>query len=385
MARGVAVLGTGVTKFGELWEKSFRSLIAEAGLAAVRDARIAGDDIDALFVGSMSAGRFIGQEHVAALVVEEAGLTDNNIPATRIEAADASGAAALRQGILAIESGEHDIVVVGGVEKMTDVIDAEQTNTLSTALDQEWEAFYGATYPGVHALMAQAHMTRYGTTREMLSTVSVKNHENGSKNPQAAYPFTITKEQIARSPLVADPLRMLDCAANVDGAAAVVLCAADRAPSYHDKPVKVLASAQASDRFALHDRDDITSFNATRAYERAHLTPRDIHLAEVHDSFTIGEIMATEDLGFADKGNGGKAAINGTTALTGQIPLNTSGGLKARGHPPGATGLAQIHEITRQLRTEAGERQVNNARNGLAHNVGGSGATAIVHILGRGW
>ena len=390
MPRGVCVLGAGVTKFGELWEQSFRGLIGEAGLAAVKDANIAGDDIDAIYVGSMSAGRFIGQEHVGALVVDEAGLSHRHIPATRVEAADASGAAALRQGFLAVMSGEHDVVVVGGVEKMTDATDQEQTNTLATALDAEWEAFYGSTAPAVHALMAQAHMQKHGTTREMLSAVSVKNHENGALNKKAAYPFTITKEQVLGSPLVADPLRVLDVAANVDGAAAVVLCSEEKARQFHEKPVKILASAQASDRFALHDRDDITGFAATRAaarraYERARLAPRDIDVAEVHDAFTIGEIMAVEDLGFVDKGSGGKAALNGLTARSGERPVNTSGGLKARGHPPGATGLAQVHEIVRQLRGEAAERQVRDARVGLTQNVGGSGATAVVHLFGRGW
>lgn len=390
MTRKVCVLGAGVTKFGELWEQSFRSLIGEAGLAAVKDARIAGDDIDALYVGSMSAGRFIGQEHVGALVVDEAGLSHRHIPATRVEAADASGGAALREGILAIMSGEHDVVVVGGVEKMTDATDQEQTNTLATALDQEWEAFYGATFPGVHALMAQAHMTKFGTTREMLAAVSVKNHENGALNKKAAYPFAITKEQVLGSPLVSDPLRVLDCAANVDGAAAVVLCAEDKARRYHEKPVRILATAQASDRFALADREDITTFQATRAaaqraYKKAGITAKDVSLAEVHDAFTIGEIMAIEDLGFFGKGEGGKAAMNGTTARAGKIPINTSGGLKARGHPPGATGLAQVHEVIRQLRGEAGERQVHDAQVGLTHNVGGSGATAVVHLFGKGW
>ena len=390
MTRGVCVIGAGVTKFGELWEQSFRSLIGEAGLAAVKDSGIKGEDIDALYVGSMSAGRFIGQEHVGALVVDEAGLSHRHIPATRVEAADASGAAALREGVLAIMSGEHDVVVVGGVEKMTDATDQEQTNTLATALDQEWEAFYGATYPGVHALMAQAHMAKHGTTREMLAAVSVKNHENGQVNKKAAYPFTITKEQVLGSPLVADPLRVLDCAANVDGAAAVVLCAEDKARSFHEKPVRILASAQASDRFALADRDDLTTFQATRAaaqaaFRKARLTPKDVSFAEVHDAFTIGEVMAIEDLGFFEKGEGGKAALNGWTARTGKVPVNTSGGLKARGHPPGATGLAQVHEAVRQLRGEAGDRQVRDARVGLTHNVGGSGATAVVHLFGRGW
>jgi acetyl-CoA C-acetyltransferase len=386
--RSVHVLGAGVTKFGELWEDSFRTLIGAAGLAAVKDSGIAGEDIDCLFVGSMSAGRFIGQEHVGALVVDEAGLADNHIPATRIEAADASGAAALRQGCLAIKSGEADVVVVGGVEKMTDVMDQEQTNTLAAALDQEWEAFYGATFPGVHALMAQEHMRRHGTTREMLAAVAVKNHEAGALNKKAAYPFAITLDQVLRSPMVADPLRMLDCAASVDGAAAVILCSGDVVSSYSAKPVRILASAQASDRFALADRADITSFAATRAaaevaYRKAGITAKDVDVAEVHDAFTIAEVMALEDLGLYEKGAGGKAAQNGLTSLKGELPVNTSGGLKARGHPPGATGLAQVAEIVAQLRGAAGERQVRDARIGLAHNVGGSGATAVVSLFGR--
>jgi acetyl-CoA C-acetyltransferase len=238
--------------------------------------------------------------------------------------------------------------------------------------------------------MAQAHMTKHGTTREMLAAVSVKNHENGALNKKAAYPFTLTKDQVLKSPVVADPLHVLDCAANVDGAAAVVLCSEEKAREFHDKPVRILASAQASDRFALHDRLELDTMEATRAaahaaYAKAQLAPRDIAIAEVHDAFTIGEVMAIEDLGFFDKGAGGKAAMNGTTSRKGERPINTSGGLKARGHPPGATGLAQVHEIVRQLRGEAGERQVADARVGLAHNVGGSGATAVVHIFGRGW
>jgi len=390
VSRGVSVIGSGVTKFGELWETSFRTLIGEAGMAAVGDAHIAGEDIGAVYVGSMSAGRFIGQEHVGALVVDEAGLAHHHLPATRIEAADASGAVALRQAALAIASGEHDIVVVGGVEKMTDVIDQEQTNTLATALDQEWEAFYGATYPSLYALMATAHMAEHGTTREMLSAVSIKNHAAGAKNPLAAYPFPLKPGAVEGSPLIADPLRMFDCAANVDGAAAIVLCASERATEFTDKPVELTACTQASDHLALHDRASLTSMPATRvaakrAFERAGMTPHDIDVAELHDAFTISEIIALEDLGFCAPGAGGKAALNGDTTLTGKLPVNPSGGLKARGHPPGATGLAQVHELTQQLRGVSGERQVADARVGLAHNLGGTGGSAVVSILKRGW
>ncbi|HWG91720.1 MAG TPA: thiolase domain-containing protein [Candidatus Thermoplasmatota archaeon] len=387
--REVAIIGVGMSKFGELWERSFRSLITEAGLAAVKDAGIGGDDIDALYVGSMSAGRFIGQEHIGALVADEAGLTPAHIPATRVEAADASGGVALRQGYLAVASGAHDVVVVGGVEKMTDVGDVEQTNILAASADREWEAFFGATVPSLYAMMATRHMHDYGTTREQLARVSVKNHENGALNPNAAYPFTVKLDSVLTSPLVASPLRVLDMAASVDGAAAVVLCAADRVPSFTGKPVKILASGQASDSLALHDRASFTSLGATQraaalAYRQAGITARDVNLAEVHDAFTISEVMAVEDLGFVEKGQGGFAVEKGVTTRAGSVPVNTSGGLKARGHPLGATGIAQAIEITQQLRGNAGARQVRNARIGLAHNVGGSGATATVHLLG-GW
>ncbi len=388
--REVAIIGVGCTKFGELWESSFRSLITQAGLAAVKDAGISGDDIDAMYVGSMSAGRFIGQEHIGALVLDEAGLAQNNIPATRVEAADASGGVALRQGFLAVASGASDVVVVGGVEKMTDVGDAEQTNVLSSALDQEWESFFGATLPSAYGMMARRHMHEFGTTPAQLAAVSAKNHAHGALNKNAAYPFKITPEQVLKSPFIADPLRLLDCAANADGAAAVVLCAAERAEEFTAKPVTIAASAQASDALALHERESFTTLAATTraaqtAYKIAGITPRDVDVAEVHDSYTIGEILAIEDLGFLPKGQGQFAAEKGVTSRGGEIPVNTSGGLKARGNPPGASGLAQASEIVLQLRGDAGERQVADAQVGLTQNVGGTGATVVVHVLRRGF
>jgi acetyl-CoA C-acetyltransferase len=386
MSREVAVVGVGQTKFGELWEKSFRQLITEAGLMAVRDAGIQGERIDAMYVGSMSAGRLIGQEHLGPLAVDEAGLSHTNIPAVRIEAADASGGMALHQAFLAVKSGLHDVVVVGGVEKMTDVIDQEQINTLATAADQEWEAFFGATYPSLWAIMAKAHMREHHTTREQLAQVAVKNHVHGALNPKAAYPFTITADAVLHSPLVADPLRLLDSASNGDGAAALVLASVETAKTL-GKPYAVMkASAAATDTFALHDRASLTSLASTRvaaerAYKMAGCKAKDIQFAEVHDCFTIAEVMALEDLGLVRKGEGGSAAEKGLTSLKGSIPVNTSGGLKARGHPPGATGIAQVNEVVLQLRGAADKRQVQGARRGLAHNVGGSGGTAVVHIL----
>lgn len=384
--RDVAVIGLGITKFGELWDLSIRQLIAEAGSKAIYDAGIQGKDIDAMYIGSMSSGRFVGQEHVGALVADAAGFAHLHIPATRVEGACASGGLAVREGFLSIASGMNDIVVVGGIEKMNDVGGSSATETLATAADQEWEAFFGATFPGLYAMIATRHMHEYGTTKEQLAQVAVKNHANGALNPYAQYQREITLEQAMKSAPVAYPLGLLDCSPVSDGAASVVLCAAERAKEFTVKPVKILASGQASDTLALHARQDICTLHATvyaanMAYKQANKTPQDMDLAEVHDCFTIAEICAIEDLGFVKKGQGGKAVEENITPLHGSLPVNTSGGLKAKGHPVGATGVAQIVEITEQLRGEAGKRQVQDARIGLAHNVGGSGATCTVHIL----
>jgi len=384
--RDVAVIGIGLTKFGELWDKSFRNLIAEAGAKAILDSGISGNEIDALYVGSMSAGRFVGQEHVGALVADSSGFTHLYIPSTRVEAACASGGLAFRQAYMSVASGMHDIVVVGGVEKMTDVVESEAINILAMGLDQEWESFFGVTFPGVYAMIATKHMHDYGTTREQLAQVAVKNHANGALNPNAQFKKAIPIENVLRSPMVAYPLGMLDCSPLSDGAAAVVLCAADIAKKYSEKPVKIIGSGQASDMFPVHGRDNICTFEATvhaakKAYKQANIEPKDVDLAEVHDCFTIAEILAIEDLGFVKKGEGGKAIENKITTIDGLIPVNTSGGLKAKGHPIGATGISQIAEIVMQLRGEADKRQVKDAKIGLAHNVGAAGATCVVHIL----
>ncbi|HEY3419259.1 MAG TPA: thiolase domain-containing protein [Methanomassiliicoccales archaeon] len=385
--REVAVIGIGATKFGELWDLSFREIGIQAGLAAVYDANLSGEDIDALYVGNMSAGRYIQQEHVAALIADYSGMARDNIPATRVEAAGASGGLALRQGYMAVASGMHDIVVVGGAEKMTDVGDNESNEIQSSAADEQWEVTFGATFPSLHAMIARRHMHDFGTTREQIAQVAVKNHKHGSLNPKAQYQKEISLDTVLKSPVVSDPLGMFDCAPNSDGAAAVVLCAMEKAKKYTDTPVKILASGQASDTLALHHRSSIVGFNATRvaaerAFKQARLTAKDVNFAEVHDNFTISEILAIEDLGFFPKGQGGKATMDGQTLLGGKIAINTSGGLKARGDPIGATGVAQIVEVVTQLRGQAGKRQVADAKVGLAQNVGGTGATAVVHILG---
>lgn len=384
--RDVAVIGVGLTKFGELWDKSFRQLIAEAGSKAILDANIEGKDIDALYVGSMSSGRFVDQEHIGALVAEVSGFSHLHIPATRIEGACASGGLAVREGYLSIASGMNDIVVVGGIEKMNDVGGGAATDILATAADQEWEAFFGATFPAIYAMIATRHMHEYGTTKEQLAQVAVKNHANGALNPYAQYRSPISLETVLKSTTVAYPLGLLDCSPVSDGAASIILCAADKAKNYTDKPVKIIGSGQASDTLSLHGRRDICTLDATvyaakMAYKQANLTPKDINFAEVHDCFTIAEICAIEDLGFVKKGEGGKAIDQKITTLDGSLPINTSGGLKAKGHPVGATGVAQIIELTMQLRGEAEKRQIKEADIGLAHNVGGSGATCVIHIL----
>lgn len=386
--RRVAVIGVGATEFGELWDSSFRDLGIEAGLSAVSDANISADKIDALYVGNMSAGRFIEQEHIGALIADYAGLARDHVPATRVEAAGASGGLALRQGFMAVASGLHDIVVVGGAEKMTDVSDVESAAIQSSAADQEWETVLGATFPSLHALIAQRHMHEYGTTREQLADVAVKNHKHGSLNPKAQFQRPITRETVIGSPMVSSPLRVFDCAPSSDGAAAVVLCPLESARNYTSTPVEIVGSGQASDTLALHHRRDICTMDATRlaaarAFKMAGLAQKDVNVAEVHDNFTISEILAIEDLGFFKKGEGGKATEEGRTSLGGEVAVNTSGGLKARGDPIGATGLAQAVEIVTQLRGKADKRQVKDASVGLTHNVGGTGATVVVHLFRR--
>jgi acetyl-CoA C-acetyltransferase len=380
--RDVAIIGVSQTKFGELWDTSFRDMITEAGLNAIQDANIEGADLEAMYVGNMSAGLFVQQEHIASLIADHAGL--NPIPSSRVEAACASGGLALRSGIMAVASGYHDIVISAGVEKMTDVVDP--TPIVATAADQEWETQQGVNFPSLYAMMARRHMYEYGTTREQLAMVSVLNHKNGARNPLAQFPMEITVDQVLNSSMVADPLRLLDCSPITDGAAAVILCPAEDARRYTDTPVYVKASAQASGTIGLYERRDITTIDATvhaarKAYEMASLKPKDIDVVEVHDCFSINGLLAIEDLGFVEKGKAGPAVEDGITELDGQIPVNPSGGLKSRGHPLGATGIAQTAEIVWQLRGEADKRQVEGVEVGMTHNIGGTGGTAVVHIL----
>ncbi len=378
--RDVAIVGMGMTRFGELWETSLRDLFVQAATEALDSARA--DHLDAMFVGNMSAGQFVGQEHLGPLLVDHLGMA--GVAAGRVESACASGGLALRTAFVEVASGMSDLVMAAGVEKMTDAIDV--TEVLATASDQELEAYHGITFPGLYAMIARAHMEKHGTTAEDLSWVSVKNHRHGALNPKAQFPVKFTLEQVMQSSMVADPLRLLHCSPVSDGAAAVLLCPMDQAKQYTDHPVRIRASGLATSSMALADRKDISfldavQLSAQRAYQMAGLTPADIQLAEVHDCFAIAEICCIEALGLVTCGTGKAAARTGETAIGGRIPVNTSGGLKAKGHPVGATGIAQAIEVCEQLRGEAGDRQVKGARIGLAQNMGGSGASSVVHIF----
>ena len=382
--REVAIIGIGMAKWGEIWEKSLRTIFTETALLALDDSGV--DHIDSLVVGCMSSGLFIGQEHLASLLADYLG--QKPVPAARVESACASGGVALRQGFIEVASGISDIVLVGGVEKMTDVNGHEATYALGTAADQEYEGFHGITFPGLYALMAVAHMHRYGTTREQLAMVAVKNHHNGSFNPLAQYPFEVSVGAVLNSVLVADPLRVLDCSPITDGAAAVVLCPVEMAKKMKKPIIKIIGSGQATDSIALSSREDIAWLESTyqaakRAYAMAGKKPEDINFFEVHDCFTIAEILVMEALGIVEKGKGGGAVEKGLTALTGKFPVNPSGGLKAKGHPVGATGVAQAVEVVKQLRGEAGKRQIQNAKIGMTQNMGGTGGSTVCHIFER--
>lgn len=382
--RDVAVIGVGMNKWGELWNSSHRDIFVESALLALDDAGV--DHVDSMYVGCMSSGLFVGQEHIASMLADYLGQAP--IPSTRVESACASGGLALRQGFIDVASGMNDMVLVGGVEKMTDVSGNEATYALGTAADQEYEGYHGITFPGLYALMARAHMEKYGTTREQLAMVSVKNHKNGAKNPLAQFQFEISVDDVLCSVMVADPLRILDCSPITDGAAALILCPVEKAKELGKPIIKIIGTGHATDTIALAQRKDITWLEATylaaqQAYAMSGKKPEDIDVLEVHDCFTIAEICVTEAVGYFEKGKGGEAVEKGWTAVEGEKPVNVSGGLKSKGHPVGATGVAQAIEIVKQLRGEAGERQIEQARIGMTQNMGGSGASTLVHVFER--
>jgi acetyl-CoA C-acetyltransferase len=382
----ISVTGVGITKFGKLENKTSRELFAESVHLAMVDGNISPKEIEAVFVGNFTADLFEHQGHLGPLMSEYAGLS--GLPSTRFESACASGGAALRQAILTILSGYYDVVLVAGIEKMTDLPTSEVTDALAVAADDIFEAGIGATFPGQYAMIAKAHMDKYGTTKEQLAHVAVKNHHNGTMNPNAHFQKEITLEKALNAPMIAWPLGLFDCSPISDGAAALVLTKEDIARKYSDTPIGIIGSGQATDTVSLFERKQFTSLNAAKlasnmAYKIAKLGPEKIDFAEVHDCFTIAEIIATEDLGFFKPGEGGPAVEQGLTQIGSQITINASGGLKAKGHPVGCTGVAQAVEAVTQLRGEAGKRQVKGAEIGLTHNVGGSGGSCLVHIFRR--
>ena len=384
----VSIVSAGMSKFGKHDGLLAREIFSQAASEAYsRCPKLEPkSDIKAMFIGHMGEA-YEHQGHTGSAVADWAGLV--GIPATRTEAACGSSGVALRSGIYAVLSGLADVVIVGGVEKMTHRTTAEVTEYLAMASDYPFEQWHGITFPGLFALMATAHMHAYGTTQEQMAQVAVKNHYHGSLNPKAHMQKEITLETVMTSRCVAWPLKLYDCSLITDGASCIVLAKPELAAKYTDQPVQVVGSGQASDTIGLYERKSLTSLSATilaakTAYEMADVRPEQISLAEVHDCFTFAELMAYEDLGFCKPGDGGKLVESGQTRLGGLIPINTSGGLKAKGHPVGATGTAQAYEVYLQLTDQAGKRQVKDAKIGLTHNVGGSGATAAVHIYRSG-
>jgi acetyl-CoA C-acetyltransferase len=383
----VSIISAGLSKFGRREGSVCREIFAEATKEAFDRCPNLDPvkDIEALFVGHMGES-YEHQGHTGPTLANWIGLLPK--PAVRIESACASSGSALRTGILAILSGLHKIVMVGGVEKMTHRTTAEVTEFLAMASDMPFEQWNGITFPGLYALMATAHMHEYGTTEEQMARVAVKNHHNGTLNPKAHMQKEITVEKALASKVVAWPLKLYDCSLITDGASCLILTHPDIAKEFTDTPVHVIGSGQASDTIGLYERESLTSLKAARlagdeAYKMARVKPKDLDVAEVHDCFTIAEIIAYEDLGFCGSGKGGKLIDEGATELGSDLPVNPSGGLKSKGHPVGATGTAQAYEIYLQLTGQAQKRQVDGAEVGLSHNVGGSGATSSVHIYRR--
>ncbi len=414
LGRGVAIVGAGMSKFGAFPGLTSRDLFVEAfkELRASIDKELDANEIEALYIGNYTSDLFEGQGHIAPLMADWVGLTPR--PATRVEDACASGGVALRQGVLAIASGLYDMVLVGAVEKMTDLPTERVTDTLGTAADVLYEAAAGFTFPGLYAAMATAYMAQYGATPDTFLKVGMKNHEHGSLNEKAQFGQRISdlmegrKKSAAKkgqpvptwadeleflrdpraNPTIAWPLRLYDCSPISDGAAAVLLVSEDLARRFSDRPLYIIGSGQASDA-ATYGRPTLTSLPAAKraaeqAYAMAGVTPADIKAVEVHDCFTIAEIIASEDLGFFAPGTGWRAAEEGVTSREGARPINSSGGLKSKGHPVGASGIGQVVEIWKQARGEAGARQLPGDINlGMTHNVGGTGQTCVIHIFER--
>jgi len=382
--RDVVIIGVGQTKVGEHWDTSLRHLAWEAIQAAVADAGVT--RADALYVGNMLSGELTGQEHLGALIADFAGL--RGIEAFKVEAACASGAAALRMGYVAVAGELADIVVVVGVEKMTDALGPDTSAALAMATDGDYEAAQGVSFVAVNALLMRRYMHEYGYNHQDFGPFAVNAHRNGANNPHAMFRFPVTAERFARARMICDPINLLDSSPVCDGAAAVVLAPANAARALSAAPVRIAASAVGTDALAVHDRRDPLVLDGAvlstrRAYEQAGVGPQEIDLFELHGAFGIMAALSLEAAGFADKGQGLRQALEGEIGIEGRVPVATMGGLKARGHPVGATGVYQVVEVVQQLRGLAGANQVPNARLGMAQNIGGSGATVITHILER--
>ena len=381
--RDVSIVGIGQTRVDEHWDRSLRHLAGDAVLSAMKDASV--ETADALYVGNMLSGLLTGQEHLGALIADFVGL--RGIEAIKVEAACGSGAAALRMGYAAVAGGLHDLVIVCGVEKMTDTVNAETTTGLVMAADADYESIHGLTFVSINALLMRRYMYEYGVRHDDFAHFTVNAHRNAAGNPNAMFRDPVTVEQFSRARMIADPINLLDSSGIGDGAAAVILCPSSMACEYvNGQAVRIRASSMATDTVAVHDRHDPLWLSAVeastfKAYQQAGVASADIDLFEVHDAFTIMSALSLEASGFVERGKGAWLAKAGEISREGRIPICTMGGLKARGHPVGATGIYQVVEVAQQLRGEAGVNQLPNARLGMAQNIGGSGATVITHIL----
>lgn len=385
--RGVSIIGVGQSPVGELWDRSAREIAYTAVSAAMADAGI--ETADALFVGNMLSGSLLDQEHLATLVAGYCGLY--GIEAAKVEAACASGAAALRFGVMAVASGFHDVVIVLGLEKMTDTVGKDTTAGLATASDAEYEALHGVSFVGLNALVMQRYMHEYDVPIDAFAGFSINAHRNGANNPNAMFQAPISLKSYVNAPVIATPINMMDSSPVCDGAAAVVLVPTERVSQFttgrHWGAVRILAGASANDTLAVHDRRDplylqAAHISAEKAYAQAGIRPADLDFFELHDAFTIMSALSLEATGFAKRGEGWRMAHPEAIGIGGELPISTMGGLKSRGHPVGATGVYQIVEAVLQLSGRAGANQVKHARLGMTQNIGGSGATIITHILG---
>ncbi|MHA2098638.1 MAG: thiolase domain-containing protein [Candidatus Kariarchaeaceae archaeon] len=382
----IAIIGHDMTPFGDLYDLGIGDISNMAITGAMKSAGVERKDIDALYIGNAGAGSFLGQEHLGALIATECGLDCQSLS---VEASGASGAVAMRIAAHGIMTGYIEKVAVLGIEKMTSFSSSHDTQyALATALDSIWESSMGATLAGNYALMAKSHMRTYGTTSEQMAQVAVKNHSNSRNNPRAQFHNSITQAHVLNSKVVADPIHLLDGCAASDGGAALIMCSPEIAESYDSEPIYLRASKQGHSPLALHKRDSLHELACTRkaaegGYKQLQITPKDISMTEVHDIFTIAEIMSIEALGLVEVGEGGKATEEGVTAIDGEVPVNTSGGLKARGYPIGASGVAQAIEIMDQFKGDAKGRQLKDLQWGMTQSMGGSGGTSVVSFFSR--